>query len=108
MKPIELTGKMKSSPLGTAEMRLSITDINTIHRIADRAKEYYSIIGLTDTIARIRRDILVCQRGDTPLNLEKLISMDDDNFVHDIMGIRRNLNRTNGKMYNNFLPRSAR
>jgi len=43
----------------------------------------------------------------TPLDLERLLAADDGNFMHDIEGIRTNLNRRTGELENLFLPRFA-
>lgn len=40
-----------------------------------------------------------------PMNFEKLLAADDFNFIHDASGICRHLNRENGKLEGNFLPR---
>jgi len=45
---------------------------------------------------------------DCPLKLQELLDADDFNFYHDILGIRRNLNRKTKQLENCFLPRYAR
>lgn len=40
-----------------------------------------------------------------PLRLDALLNADEFNFIHDICGIRENINRKNGEMNNCFLPR---
>lgn len=42
------------------------------------------------------------------VDLEKLSSFDDNNFMHDIYGILTNMNRRTGKLENQFLPRSVK
>lgn len=41
------------------------------------------------------------------LRLTDLANADDFNFAHDIVGIQNNINRTEGKMMNMFVPRYA-
>lgn len=49
-------------------------------------------------------DISACHISN-PLKLSELLAADDFNFCHDIFGISRNINRTNGQLENCFLPR---
>jgi len=41
----------------------------------------------------------------TPLRLADLLAADEANFVHDISGITRHLDRETGKLMNHFSPR---
>lgn len=43
-----------------------------------------------------------------PLDLEKLLSFDDFNFYHDIIGIINNINKNTGKLQNCFLPKCSK
>jgi hypothetical protein len=49
-------------------------------------------------------DISACHISN-PLRLKELLEADDFNFVHDVVGISNNINRTTGKLENCFLPR---
>lgn len=40
-----------------------------------------------------------------PLDLQKLLDFDDQNFIHDVVGIRNCLDRENFQMLHHFLPR---
>lgn len=42
------------------------------------------------------------------LDLDKLLKADEFNFQHDVLGIRRHLDRGTGKLKGCFLPRAAR
>lgn len=44
---------------------------------------------------------------DCPMKLDELLAADDFNFLHDVFGIRKNLNRKTGKLDNCFVPRFA-
>ena len=50
-------------------------------------------------------DITACHCNGNPLRLADLLAADDFNFAHDINGIRRHLDRTNGRLLNCFSPR---
>lgn len=53
-------------------------------------------------------DITAAHCNSTKLNLEKLLTFDDFNFLHDVLGIQRHLDRGTGKMMNCFVPRCSR
>ena len=42
------------------------------------------------------------------IDIRKLYEFDDFNFVHDIVGIQKHINRSTLSFDNRFLPRSAR
>jgi len=82
----------------TSEDRYLIQDI------AERANE----IGL---ISRRSYSMLTCIMDLTavhesqPLRLADLLAADQFNFVHDVAGIARHMNRNTGKLENFFSPR---
>ena len=47
-------------------------------------------------------------KGDSELDLQKLLDAPDGDFGHDVFGIRRHINRQTGELENCFLPRCAR
>jgi len=51
---------------------------------------------------------LECATNEFELRLDDLLNADDFNFTHDICGIQKNINRTNKKIENFFIPRFAR
>lgn len=60
----------------------------------------------------LRRDLLMdltaCNANGMPLDFEKLLSFDDFSFTHDVLGIRRYINRDTGQLTGFFVPRCAR
>lgn len=42
-----------------------------------------------------------------PMRLQELLEADDFNFSHDVLGIRRHMNRRTYKLEGSFLPRFA-
>ena len=50
-------------------------------------------------------DFTACHLNGTPLDLEALLKADNFNFAHDAAGIRRHLNREDGKLDESFSPR---
>jgi len=50
---------------------------------------------------------LVYAHAQVPLDLEALLAADDFNFMHDVFGIARHMDRSTGEMDGRFLPRFA-
>ena len=53
-------------------------------------------------------DIDATHNNGCPLKLTELLAADDFNFVHDVFGIRANIDRKTGKLQNCFVPRYAK
>ena len=78
----------------------------TIHKIAVRAITLIPKIRLMD----VEMDISAVHLRKT-LDLDKLLSFDDFNFAHDIVGICNSINRVMGvwgDLRNCFLPRCSK
>lgn len=81
----------------------------TIRRIARRAIDSIQALKLSRvSVLDIRMDITACHANGCPLDLERLLAADDFNFAHDIIGIRRFLDRDTGKLSDMFSPRFHR
>jgi hypothetical protein len=46
--------------------------------------------------------------GNNPIDLDALAKADDFNFIHDVAGIVRHLDRATGRLTDCFVPRFAR
>lgn len=55
----------------------------------------------------IRMDLIAVHLGCCRLRLGELLDADDSNFIHDIAGIERHLNRRSFQLEDCFLPRFA-
>lgn len=86
---------------------VSREDDGLIERIVYRAEELYRRYGLSDTRLHITLDITVTHVNGCPLDLGKLLAADAFTFAHDVLGIRRHLNRQTGKLEDCFVPRCA-
>lgn len=53
-------------------------------------------------------DLTATHRNGCPLDLERLLDSNGVDFVHDIAGIARHLDRNTGRLGGCFLPRCAR
>ncbi len=56
----------------------------------------------------LEMDLTACHANGCPLDLEGLLNAKDFDFLHDIMGIKSNLDRGTGQLLNQFLPRCAK
>lgn len=50
-------------------------------------------------------DITACHANGNPLKLRELAGADDFNFIHDVFGIRRHIDRETGQLGDHFSPR---
>jgi hypothetical protein len=95
--------------------RVSGPDLEVILNIAERGVQYYEQAATNGTQAtdsgremlKIVMDLSLCHRLACKLDLAGLLNADNSNFVHDIMGIRRHLNRQTGQLMQCFEPRYA-
>jgi hypothetical protein len=55
----------------------------------------------------IMMDIDACHCNGCPLKLVELLNASDFDFSHDVLGIRRHINRETGELIDCFLPRYA-
>jgi hypothetical protein len=83
-------------------------DQDLIHQIVKRAKSL-GLIGRNYSSMTCSMDVTAAHCNGNPLRLADLLKADDFNFLHDLVGIAKHLNRDTGKLENFFSPRfSAR
>ena len=58
-------------------------------------------------LMEVEMDICATHANGCPLKLAELLAAEDFDFSHDMLGIRRHLNRETGKLEDCFLPRYA-
>lgn len=80
-------------------------DMDLEAQIARRAVAMAKELGAQYDQMTAEMDIDACHNNGNPLKLGELLYADDSNFGHDVFGIRANINRTNGKLENCFVPR---
>jgi len=88
-----------------SNINTSKEDVDLISKIAKRTVKniYYA---LSDPMS-IMMDLEVVH-SENPLRLREMLEASDDDFFHDIRGIRFNLNKETGKLENCFLPRFSK
>lgn len=82
----------------TAEMTL-------IGKIADRAAMLYAKHDVRVERLDTFLDVAAVHQKIQPLRLDDLLTADDLNFIHDITGINRHLDRDNYRLNDGFSPR---
>lgn len=82
-------------------------EVRTIAAIAHRAVLLAARYGFKYEFMDADMDITACHLNGMPLKLAQLLGADDMNFIHDVFGIRRHLNRETGKLEDCFVPRYA-
>ena len=56
----------------------------------------------------IEMDLTATHVNGCELDLEKLLTFDDYNFAHDVVGIVKHIDRNTGELLNCFLPRCSK
>jgi hypothetical protein len=83
-------------------LETSREESDRIHAIAERAVREFSLNYIT-----VALDITACHCNGCPLDLKKLFQADAFDFLHDVVGINRSLDRDTGKLTGFFLPRCS-
>jgi hypothetical protein len=83
-------------------------EASLIHKIAVRAVGLAAQVGIQGhDMMTATMDITACHCNGCPLKLDELARADEANFAHDVLGIRRHINRRTGQLEDCFLPRYA-
>jgi hypothetical protein len=87
----------------------AVTDYESavIGRIADRAVALARKHGIQYDVMMARMDVTAVHANEIKLRLDDLLGFDDFNFAHDVLGIRRHLDRATGQLGGHFMPRCA-
>jgi hypothetical protein len=85
--------------------KLNNADLSLIHEIT---KRYVKMTGNRINQMTVEMDISACHISGNPLDLERLLSAKDFDFIHDIGGIRVSIDRETGKLMNCFDPRYSK
>jgi len=76
-------------------------------KVADKAFGAMSNKEATKFQRETLMDVIAVHANGCPLQLAELLRADQTDFVHDIFGIRRHIDRETGKLKDFFLPRYA-
>lgn len=76
-----------------------------IAKIAQRAQDYAHSIGHKLLWTDLMLDLAATHANGNPLRLREMADADNFNFVHDIFGIMKHINRETGQLMDGFRPR---
>ena len=89
-------------------MKVSNGDLKKITKVMLRAA---SMLNLEQTLFSSRlelsMDLTACHANGCPLDLDGLLTAEKGDFIHDVTGIVRHIDRRTGLLGNCFLPRYA-
>lgn len=78
-----------------------------LDRIIKRAHHYAAFSETFEAEIDTAMCITACHLNGCRLDLAKLLEADEFNFLHDVGGIVRHIDRETGKLRHHFLPRCA-
>lgn len=81
-------------------------DFRIIEKIAARAAKEIKLKGASEM--HWMMNVAAAHANGCQIDLEKLLNFDSFNFLHDMLGIERHLNKDTGKLENFFIPRSVK
>ncbi len=88
--------------------KVTSDEADIIAKIGARAEALSEGLGFWYDPLAARMDLTACHANGNPLDLAALLAADDGTFAHDVLGIRRHLNRHTGKLEDFFTPRLSK
>ena len=88
--------------------KVSREDSDLILQCATRARAIYEEMGVPFDTFECDMDLTATHANGCPMDFAKLLAAPQFDFVHDIAGIRRHINRETGQIENCFMPRCHR
>ena len=89
-------------PIVIVSFTVSANDKPILKRCVDRALQLFSV-----SRQDVEMDLSATHANGCPLDFAKLLEASTDDFVHDLVGIRRHINRRTGQLEDHFHPRCA-
>jgi hypothetical protein len=83
-------------------------EMQLLSKITQRAVKIIHKNGGNPDALSLNMDITACHLNGNPLKLKELLEADDFNFLHDIAGISRYINRHTGELGDCFVPRYSK
>jgi hypothetical protein len=84
----------------------TVEELQTIMNIVERAAQHWTPAQYPPQ--DMMMDLDACHSNGCPLDLAKLLRAPDFDFVHDVAGIFRHIDRSTGKIQDCFLPRCSK
>lgn len=92
----------------TVSFEVTVQESKLIEAIVGRAVTIAEKHGNQIDRLSLKMDISATHANGCPLKLAELLKADDFNFLHDVFGIQRHINRKTGKLGDCFRPRYAK
>lgn len=89
----------------TISFDLSAEDSRLTLGITRRFIALYGKIGPEIRFLDVVMDLRACHANGNPLKLQELLDAKDSDFMHDLCGIQRHINRSTGQLEDYFSPR---
>ena len=89
------------------EWDVSKADARLIVKMAERAEPLFTRQEVEFDRTQFCMDVTAVHRNGCPLRLAELLAADEFEFLHDIAGIRRFVDRSTGELTRGFHPRFA-
>lgn len=99
--------RAKRKPVSFVRFDAVQEDANLITAIVLRAASLMSEDQMGERLS-LAMDITAVHLNDAAIDLAKLLRAPDFDFVHDVAGIVRHIDRRTGKLGNHFFPRCAK
>ena len=87
------------------KLKTTAADYAVIAKIAERAEKFAAAFLVHYPRTDILMDLDATHSNGTPLKFEELLKAPDTDFVHDVFGIRKHINRKTGVLEGFFHPR---
>lgn len=92
----------------TVSFRISREDAKLVRAIIERIERFENFDLSKRDRTDWQMDLYATNANGNRMDFSRLLAADDFNFIHDIVGIYRNLDRETGKLMNLFTPRFSR
>lgn len=91
----------------TPSFKVKPWELDLIAKAVDRAVALYDQSNIQADRLTLHMDLTAAHANDGPLDFAKLLDFPDFDFMHDIVGINRHIDRFTGKLGDCFVPRCA-
>ena len=92
-------------PATAPSFKVTRHEHDLIVEIVKRAEVAFVVHGVPFDRMTMHMDITACHANGNALRLEDLRDAPDFDFLHDVLGIRRHIDRRTGKLGDCFVPR---
>ena len=86
--------------------KITRQDIDLVSRIVDRAVDLYDQHNIKADRLTLHMD-LTATHANRQMDLDRLLAFPDFDFMHDVAGINRHIDRNTGELGDCFVPRCA-